>query len=538
MANFPRAGDDFGGYRIVERIGAGGMGVVFRAEQLAMGRRQVALKVLSPAFVDDPELRARFTREAETLTALDSPHITTIFDAGEHEGCLYLATQFVSGGDLHQTLNANGPMRIDAALAVCSQLASALADAHAAGVIHRDVKPSNVLLRSGGDVLHAYLCDFGIARTQGDNLTQSGMIVGTYGYLAPERIKGAPATAATDIYSVGCVLVAAITGTAPYSGTDVEVANQHLTAPIPQLPSGDRAASEINRVLRRAMAKDPSERYASALVMQRDLQRVRGLLGNAVATEHSEAVTLARPVPADPPASRSGTLVERAPRRRSGVLLGSLVLLLVAGVGAALGATQPWQDEGSDSARPPQATPSVTTTADLTDPKTRTPSRAKVEAPTSEATSAPTSASVTCWDGSRVSRGECSAPVGEAGMRWVFPSLNRDFATCHAGYVYAEKTDVWQCDKTLAGQETETIYARWSDQQAMLDHYRHKYGNEVRNGDVLFFGPTFVKWQIQYSAAFVDQPFSVTIQGGDGDDALVKKAMAQVSFRTSGEFAP
>ncbi|MDX6323855.1 MAG: serine/threonine kinase PknH, partial [Nocardioidaceae bacterium] len=272
MTGFPGQAGVFGRYRILRRIGYGGMGTVFEAAQDGLGRN-VALKVLLPQLSDAPEFRARFEREARTLAALDSPHVIQVYEYGEEDGQLYIATQLVKGSDLQQLIESKGPATLVRSLEVVAQLASGLADAHAAGLLHRDVKPSNVLLRESLDDTHAYLCDFGIARDEDDaHLTSTG-VAGTVGYMAPERHSGVEATAASDVYSLGCVLWAMITGRAPYAGhSGVQLALAHMHEPLPALDDASAAGTVVNRVLTRSMAKDPVDRYGSALEMRRDLQ--------------------------------------------------------------------------------------------------------------------------------------------------------------------------------------------------------------------------------------------------------------------------
>ena len=158
MARFPSVGEEFGDFRITGTLGRGGMGVVFAAEQRGLGRT-VALKVLAPELAEQPDYRRRFSHEASVLARLDSPHIIQVFDHGEHDGCLYIATQYVAGGDLSEAMRRHGAVPAAPAAHIAAQLAWALADAHAAGIVHRDLKPSNVLLRNvdASDVF-AYLC--------------------------------------------------------------------------------------------------------------------------------------------------------------------------------------------------------------------------------------------------------------------------------------------------------------------------------------------------------------------------------------------
>lgn len=266
-----------GRYRIDRSLGEGGMGSVFLATDQALGRR-VALKVLPRYLAADPVFRARFEREAQALARLSSPHVTSIYDVGEHQGSLYLATQYVAGGDLVDLLTAGGPMSPREALRLCAQVCDALADAHAVGVVHRDVKPGNVLIEQDpAGRPTAVLCDFGICQTDATSrLTTVGFVAGSWEYLAPERLAGAPAGVASDLYSVGCLLWACVAGRPPFLGTDDEIAEAHLHAPVPTLPAADRAGAGIdidqfNRVLARLLAKHPARRYATATIARDDL---------------------------------------------------------------------------------------------------------------------------------------------------------------------------------------------------------------------------------------------------------------------------
>ena len=237
------------------------MGVVYRATELSLGR-PVALKLLAPDRAGDRDFRERFQREWRMTAAIDHPNVIPVYAAGEQDGSLYLVMRYVSGTDLHALLRDEGALEPALAAHVVAQLASALDAAHGAGLVHRDVKPANVLL--AGD--HAYLSDFGLTRLAGSDtgLTQSGQWIGTVEYSSPEQLRGFRTDARADVYSLGCVLFAALTGRPPFThGTVPSTMLAHLNDP-PPLPSGWGAPAEFDRVIGRALAKAPEDRYPSA----------------------------------------------------------------------------------------------------------------------------------------------------------------------------------------------------------------------------------------------------------------------------------
>lgn len=263
-----RAGSLVGRFRIEGVIGSGGMGVVHSARDEHLNRR-VALKVMAGHLAADPVFRERFVREASVLGQLDSPHIVQVFDHGEVDGHLWIATQLVDGGDLAQLLARSGPLPAQQARDLCVQVAEALHSAHLRGIVHRDVKPANILLAdSRANHLHAYLTDFGLARQIGDEVTAVRATAGTWDFLAPECGSGEPATPASDVYAVGCLLWTALTGRPPFAGTEIEVALSHARDAPPRLrPDTSLSAAEarqLNAVIAKAMHKDPQRRHASA----------------------------------------------------------------------------------------------------------------------------------------------------------------------------------------------------------------------------------------------------------------------------------
>src|SRR6266849_6815932 len=237
-----------------ELAGRGGMGVVYRAEQLRL-ERTVALKLLVPELSDADGFRERFIREARTAAAIQHPNIVTVYDAGEADGLLYIAMQLIEGTDLATTLSREGALEPTRALEILGQVAEALDAAHALGIVHRDVKPGNVLL----DAARAYLTDFGLTRTMSAQtaLTVQGQFVGTIDYVPPEQIKGGPLDARTDVYALGCVLYHCLTGAAPFvKDSQLSVIYAHLEEEPPSLVSlRPGLTRELDAVIAKAMAK-------------------------------------------------------------------------------------------------------------------------------------------------------------------------------------------------------------------------------------------------------------------------------------------
>jgi hypothetical protein len=311
VPSYPGVGDHIGRFRVLAQLGAGGMGVVFDALEENLDRR-VALKVIAPMYADHPDFRERFSREARLLASLDSPQVVQVYAHGEEDGYLYIATQLIPDGDLGQMVGRWGPAPQGKAVDLIAQVAGGLSDAHAAGLVHRDIKPANVLVRRRGAgvsaSVSAYLGDFGIARRVDAESTRvggGGGAAGTPSYMAPELHHGAAASAGSDIYSLGCLLWVTLTGSAPYAGaTEFEVVTAHLNAPVPQLAGTGHLVHAINDVLRRSMAKSPTERYAHASDLRDDLRRAAALTGDP--GFHAMARALAAPAPAGVPRQVSG----------------------------------------------------------------------------------------------------------------------------------------------------------------------------------------------------------------------------------------
>jgi serine/threonine-protein kinase len=261
-------GQRFGAYLLGKVIGRGGMGVVYSAEHVHLGRT-VALKLLAPELSTNEDFRARFLRESRLAAALDHPSVVTVYDAGDVHGVLYIAMQFVRGTDLAGLLASRGPMATGETLAILEQVASALDAAHVAGLVHRDVKPANVMIEGQ----RCYLTDFGLTkRTSSAStraLTAAGQFLGTLAYVSPEQIEGRELDGRADEYALGCVLHECLTGSRPYPRpSEIAVVYAHLRDPPPR-PTELRPdlPPSIDAVVGRAMAKRPAERYATCTEM-------------------------------------------------------------------------------------------------------------------------------------------------------------------------------------------------------------------------------------------------------------------------------
>ena len=263
----PHLGRVVAGYRIEERIGRGGMGLVYRAEHINL-RRRAAIKIIAPELAEASGFRERFNREARIAAALQHPNIVTVYDAGEEDGLLYLAMQYIEGSDLSTVLRTQGRLRPYRALDVCRQIAAALDAAHSQGLIHRDVKPANVLIEGRT----AFLTDFGLTkRIEGTQtqLTKAGDVVGTIHYVAPEQIEGGRVDERTDIYSLGCLVYHCLSGELPFArDTDIAVIYAHLseepprlTSVRPELPGG------MDAVIAKALEKAPERRFQTCADM-------------------------------------------------------------------------------------------------------------------------------------------------------------------------------------------------------------------------------------------------------------------------------
>jgi streptogramin lyase/tRNA A-37 threonylcarbamoyl transferase component Bud32 len=319
MVDDTRVGTQLGGYRIERVIGRGGMSSVYLAHHVRLERR-VALKLLAPELADSERFRDRFLRESRLAASIDHPNIVPIYDADEADGTLFIAMRYVEGSDLKDVIRAEG--RLDAArtAAIIDQIASALDAAHARGLVHRDVKPGNVLLTPED---HVYVSDFGLTKraVSVSGLTATGQLVGTIDYVAPEHIKGEMVDGRADVYSLGCVVVECFTGHVPYPrDLEVGVLWAHVEEPPPKVTDERPDLSvEVDEVVAAAMAKDPDERTAAAGEVATGLRSALGL----------EAPTGEQPAPPRPRPARK-------PRRRRGLIAAVVGVGLLVAVGGAV----------------------------------------------------------------------------------------------------------------------------------------------------------------------------------------------------------
>jgi serine/threonine protein kinase len=286
------------GYRLEERIGRGGQAVVFRAMDEQLGR-PVAMKILAPGLTSDHAFRTRFINESHAAAAVEHPHILPVYDAGEASGLLFIAMRYVPGGDVRSLVRKQGQLSVRRGWNIVAQIASALDAAHQLRLVHRDVKPANMLLDSSGRLAgasradHAYLTDFGISKqAQSVGLTVVGQIMGTLEYAAPEQLDGEPVDSRTDVYALACSTFELLTGEPPFRQRigPALIYAQLQQAPPSLVQRRPELASAVDLVLAKAMAKVPADRYPTCGGYAADLGRALHLIGGQV-----EAAAGARP---------------------------------------------------------------------------------------------------------------------------------------------------------------------------------------------------------------------------------------------------
>lgn len=268
-------------YRLVELIGEGGMALVYKAE-CSLLCRTVAIKILRPQYASDVEFVERFRREARSAASLSHPNVVNIYDVGQDDGIDYIVMEYISGANLKNIIRREAPFTISRALDYTKQIAEALNHAHQRNIIHRDIKPHNILVTEDGQIK---VTDFGIARAISESsFTQTGIVVGSVQYASPEQVKGGLVGPASDLYSLGCVLYEMLSGTVPFKGdTSISIALQHLQeewTPLSEL-RGDIPAP-VGRILAKAMAKNLEERYPTALAMIKEIESVQAKIGREI----------------------------------------------------------------------------------------------------------------------------------------------------------------------------------------------------------------------------------------------------------------
>ncbi|MET7684948.1 serine/threonine-protein kinase [Streptomyces sp. NPDC005423] len=287
------------GYRLDREIGRGGMAVVYRAQDLRLDRT-VALKLLAPELARNDTFRKRFTHESRVAAAIDHPHIVPVFEAGETDGVLYIAMRYVAGSDLRHLLDSSGPLPLPTTVRIAGQVASALDAAHEHGLVHRDVKPGNILVARGTDSdhpEHVYLTDFGLTKKSLSltGFTTVGQFVGTLDYVAPEQISGRPVDGRCDVYGLACVVYECLAGRPPFRRDDDMAllwAHQYDEPP-PPTESCPGLPPHVDQVFAKALAKSPDDRYDSCLAF------VTGLRGTPAAGHPRTQVDLRAAPPRD-----------------------------------------------------------------------------------------------------------------------------------------------------------------------------------------------------------------------------------------------
>lgn len=507
-----------GRYRLLRLVGRGGMGEVYEADDPVLGRR-VAVKLLSDQLREDPMGAERFEREAATLARLDSLHIIPIYDYGIEGGRPFLVTKFVAGGDLESRLRQRGSLAARDAVNIVKKVCDALGEAHGAGVLHRDVKPANVLLGGAPQRATAYLCDFGIAHDRRQGLTTTGTVVGSLRYMAPERHLGTPATVASDIYATGCLLWAALTGDAPYDGTELTVGLAHLHDPVPELDDTRPWNGELNRILALSMAKDPSERYESAKQMGDALDRLSTRMDRA---DDTSARTPRTPNPTVPRSGVEATVVrprsvpasvahaggrastDRVPARRTVLLVGAVITVLLVGAISAVLINRDWRGSSPPAAR----TQTGSESGEPLDPSATTGD-----------TSGVGSRDWRCFDGQTAAEPtNCPTPSGLPGLHWTFPRSKQCQTETRFAFFVAARTCNWTSSRGYT-----IFYGAWPSLRNARAHYVDDYGTDTNASWSTAGERVGAFWErtnpgdYKASVLYADYPFSVSVRANSAD---------------------
>src|SRR5437588_7353027 len=341
-----------GRYKVLERLGSGGMADVFLAEDDQLGRK-VALKLLHRRFSEDPGFVERFRREAQSAAGLQHPNVVSVFDRGAYDGTYYIAMEYLPGRSLKQLIREEAPLDPLRAIEITIQMLKAARFAHRHGVIHRDLKPHNVIV---DEAEHVKVTDFGIARAGASDMTETGSIMGTAQYLSPEQAQGHAVSAHADLYAIGIVLYELLTGRVPFDGdSPVTIALKQVSElPVPPSAYNPAIPPELDAIVLRALEKDPARRFADAGDMATALEQLRGRLVavpagqstaafGAIPEEPTGPTALAGAPPPPPPDDELGAIYPEGPlppepeedrqrrRRRVMAILAGIALLLIAG---------------------------------------------------------------------------------------------------------------------------------------------------------------------------------------------------------------
>ena len=319
-------------YELADRIGSGGMGTVWRAHDTLLGR-DVAVKLLHEGLASDAAFAERFRREARAAAKLGHPNIAAVYDTGEHDGVPFIVMELVDGESLHVHIKRDGALTVRDTVLITRPVLAALNHAHARGLVHRDMKPGNVLIARSGDIK---VVDFGIAKGigEGTSVTRTGALMGTAAYLSPEQVEGNQATPRSDLYALGCLMFAALTGAPPYDGDSaVAVAMRHLRDPVPSVRARrPDVPVPLERVIERALQKDPARRFGSAAEMDTALRNISP--GSLPDTEPTVVMPAAETTVAMSPGTEVITpaSARRRPRRAppAGRVIGALAAVLLA----------------------------------------------------------------------------------------------------------------------------------------------------------------------------------------------------------------
>jgi eukaryotic-like serine/threonine-protein kinase len=340
-----------GRYRLEERIGSGGMSTVYRAFDETL-ERWVAIKVLHQTMEDDPIQLERFRREARTVARLSHPNVVTVIDAGEDDGHPFIVFEYVDGDTLKALIRRSGPLPVVEAVAYAVEIGRGLMAAHQERLVHRDVKPQNVLIDPDGC---AKVTDFGISRSlDSDGLTATGRVLGTTDYVAPEQALGEDVTEQSDVYSLGICLFEMLTGTVPFSAeSQVGVAMKHVRDPLPDVQSlRPEVSAALAAVVERATCKERRNRYADAAEMVEDLEQALGIEASRAGATNGEATSVLRALPPE-----AAEFAPKRMRRRRPLLWSFFLILLAAGGVAAFLLLRHAGSNETGQAKPPPAAP-------------------------------------------------------------------------------------------------------------------------------------------------------------------------------------